>query len=220
MATRLLPKVLLTGFEPFGGDAENPSREIVHALQGRRIGGHRIVGAVLPVEFSRTLPALDALLRKHKPALVIALGLAGGRDGIGLERVAINLVDARIPDNRGDQPVDVPVVAGGPAAYFSTLPLKSMLQALQAHGTAASISQTAGTFVCNQVFYALMHRLATRHQRTRGGFIHVPFLPQQAARHGGAPSMALDAQVDGVRRCIATALEVRFDARIAAGAEH
>ena len=158
---------------------------------------------------------LTRLLRLHKPALVICVGQAGGRGAISLERVAINVNDARIPDNAGGQPVDTPVVAGGPAAYFSSLPIKAMLQALQASGVAAEVSQTAGTFVCNHVFYALMHALATRRgfKRTRGGFIHVPYLPEQ-----GAPSLPLDETVRGLRLAVATALSTTHDIARGAGA--
>jgi pyroglutamyl-peptidase len=211
---------LLTGFEPFDGETENPSRAIVRALRGRRVRGHRIVGAILPVEFDRSLPALGALLREHRPALVIAVGQAGGRDSISLERVAINLIDARIPDNAGSQPVDVPVVAGAPDAYFSTLPLKAMLRTLQARGIPAALSQTAGTYVCNQVFFGLMHQLAKRHRRSRGGFIHVPFLPEQVAGRAGVPALPLADMIAAIRVCIEAALSTKADIRLAAGATH
>ena len=210
--------VLVTGFEPFGGERENPSLAIAEALHGRRIAGHRIVGAVLPTAFADSLPALDALLDRHRPVLVIAVGQAGNRAEISLERVAINLIDARIADNAGAQPVDVPVVPGAPNAYFSTLPLKAMLARLRAAGIPAALSQTAGTFVCNQVFFALAHRLARRKPVVRGGFIHVPYLPQQAERLGNAPSLPLATMIDAVRLCIDTALTLRSDVHYADGA--
>lgn len=213
------PAVLVTGFSPFDGESENPSREIARALHGKRIAGHRIVGGELPTDFARSLEALDALLAKHRPALVLCVGQAGGRSEVSLERVAINLIDARIPDNTGAQPVDQPVARGAPDAYFSTLPLKAMLARLRAAGIPAALSQTAGTFVCNQVFFGLAHRLA-RSRRMRGGFVHVPFLPAQAARHGGAPSLELATMIDAIRLCIETALATRTDAHYAAGAEH
>jgi pyroglutamyl-peptidase len=213
------PAVLVTGFSPFDGESENPSREIARALHGKRIAGHRVVGGVLPTEFARSLKALDALIARHRPQLVLCVGQAGGRGEISLERVAINLIDARIPDNAGRQPVDEPVVRGAPDAYFSTLPLKAMLARLRAAGIPAALSQTAGTFVCNQVFFGLAHRLARR-RRLRGGFIHVPFLPAQAARHGNAPSLDLATMIEAVRLCIDTALTTRRDARYAAGSEH
>lgn len=214
-----LPRVLLTGFDPFGDTGHsslplNPSWMAVKALGGKRIGGHLVVAAQLPTVFQASMDELTRLLRLHKPALVICIGQAGGRGAISLERVAINVNDARIPDNHGGQPVDTPVVAGGPAAYFSSLPIKAMLQALQAAGVAAEVSQTAGTFVCNHVFYALMHALATRRgfKRTRGGFIHVPYLPEQ-----GAPSLPLEETVRGLRLAVATALSTTHDIAKGAG---
>lgn len=213
-----VPTVLLTGFDAFGGEDDNPSLQIARALNGKRIAGHRIVGAVLPTEFARALPALYALIAKHRPAVVFAVGQAGGRAEICLERVAVNLIDARIADNAGAQPVDVAVVDGAPAAYFSTLPLKAMLARLRAADIPAALSHTAGTFVCNQVFFGLAHRIATRARRIRGGFIHVPYLPAQSARHGGAPSLDLATMIRALRICIDTALATRVDAHYAAGA--
>lgn len=209
--------VLLTGFEPFGGQARNPSAEIARALDGRTIRGHRIVGAVLPCAFDVSGQRLRQLLRRHRPGLVIACGLAGGRAGVSVERVAINLQDARIPDNRGAQPVDRPVVRGGPAAHWSTLPVKAIVARLNRAGVAATVSQTAGTFVCNHVFYLLMHALR-RSRRVRGGFVHVPWLPGQAGRD--EPTMELGRMVAAMEAVIATALAVRRDARIPGGATH
>ena len=209
-------KVLLTGFEPFGGDALNPSWLAAQALRGRRIAGHRVVAAQLPTVFGASLERLDALLHQHRPALVVCLGLAAGRAALSLERVAINVQDARMPDNAGAEPVDAPVVPGGPAAYFSTLPIKAMRAAVQAAGVPAEVSQTAGTFVCNHVFYGLMHRLAAEPALAgaRGGFVHVPLLPEQ-----GTPGLALEDQVKGLRAAIAAALaQSDGDLRQAAGA--
>jgi len=209
--------VLVTGFEPFDGEAVNPSQEIARALDGETIAGHRVVGATLPTEFARSLDTLDLLIDQHRPALVLALGLAGGRGGISLERVAINLIDARIADNAGLQPVDVPVVENAPNAYFSTLPIKAMLARLRQADIPATISHSAGTFVCNQVFFGLAHRIATRQPQLRGGFVHVPWLPGQAARHGDAPQLALDDMLTGVRLCLETALTTPADVHYAAG---
>ncbi len=211
------PCVLLTGFDAFGGQAVNPSGLAVQALHGRRIAGHRVVAAQLPTAFDKATQQLQTLMMAHRPALVICVGQAGGREALSLERVAINLIDARIADNALAQPVDEPVVAGGPAAYFSTLPVKAMRVALQREGLAAEVSQTAGTFVCNQVFYELMHFLATRRgwRRVRGGFIHVPWLPEQ-----GTPSMPLEAIVHGLRLAVRVALTTPQDLRIAAGQTH
>jgi len=213
------PVVLLTGFEPFGGQAVNPSWLAVQQLHGRRIAGHRLVARWLPVAFGHSLKVLRALLRELKPAMVVAVGQAGGRAPLSLERVAINIDDARIPDNAGRQPVDVPVVADGPAAYFATLPIKAMREAIAAAGLPVEISQTAGTFVCNHVFYGLMHALR-RQRRVRAGFIHVPYLPGQAAEIPGAPSLPLEGIVEGLRLAVATALRTPRDVALSGGAEH
>lgn len=206
--------VLVTGFDPFGGSAFNPSWDAVHALHGRSIAGHQVIGGELPTVFGASLQRLQALLEQHRPRLVLCTGQAGGRGAISLERVAINVDDARIPDNAGAKPIDQPVVPGGPAAYFTGLPIKAMLQALLDAGVRAEVSQTAGTFVCNHTFYGLMHLLAQpRWQGTRGGLIHVPWLPEQ-----GQPSMHVDEIVRGLEICIACALSVRHDVRVEAGA--
>ena len=214
-ASRPRPSVLVTGFDAFGGDALNPSWLAVQALRRSQIAGHRVVAARLPTVFDESLRVLHGLLDRHRPALVLCVGQAGGRGAISLERVAININDARIADNACAQPVDTPVVAQGPAAYFSTLPIKAMLLALQREGVAAEVSQTAGTFVCNHVFYGLMHALATRRgfAGTRGGFIHVPWLPEQ-----GAPALPLDAMVRGLRLALRCALTTGRDVSQSAGA--
>lgn len=209
------PTVLVTGFEAFGGQTVNPSWMAAQALHGRTVAGHRLIGAQLPTVFGRAIEALRDLLHRYHPALVVCTGQAGGRTALSLERIAINVNDARIPDNDGAQPVDTPVVAGGPAAYFTSMPIKAMLAALLAEGINAEVSQTAGTFVCNHVFYGLMHELETRHdlRRTRGGLIHVPWLPPQ-----GQPSMRLDEIVSGLRVAIGCALVTVEDIRKEAGA--
>jgi pyroglutamyl-peptidase len=214
------PVVLLTGFEPFGGESVNPSREIVNALDGTAIGGHRVVGAILPVAFAPTRSALDALLTQHRPVLVVALGQAGGCSEISLERVAINLIDARIADNDGAQPIDEAVIDDAPGAYFSTLPIKAIAAHLRELGIPAAASLSAGSFVCNQVFFVLAHLIATRHPGTRGGFVHVPWLPQQAACHPGQPSMGLDTMCAGVRALVACAIATTRDLHVAGGAIH
>lgn len=211
---------LVTGFAPFGGETINPSLEIARTLDGELIAGHRVVGAELPSEFAQSLPVLDALIDKHHPAIVIALGQAGGRAGISLERVAINLMDARIADNAGEQPIDAPVLASAPNAYFSTLPVKAALARLRTAGIPAALSQSAGTFICNQVFFGLLHRLTTQHAKARGGFIHVPYLPEQAARFVDTPSMALETMVKAIRLSLEIALTTHADVHYAAGTTH
>lgn len=216
--------VLVTGFEPFGGEDDNPSWRIAQALHGRTLGGEPVRAVRLPCVFGAALAALDSALdtafEGAAPRLVLCLGQAAGRAEFSVERVALNVDDARIPDNAGASPVDEPVVPGGPVAYFSTLPVKAIVAALREAGLPAAVSQTAGTFVCNHVFYGLMHRLATRPalRATRGGFAHVPLLPAQAARHPGQPSLPLDLLVDAAALALATALAVPHDVRLAGGA--
>jgi pyroglutamyl-peptidase len=162
-----------------------------------------VVARQLPCVFGEALTALYAALDEHQPVLTIAVGQAGGRVDITVERVAINVDDARIADNKGQQPVDVPVVADGPAAWFSSLPVKAIVAALREQGIPASVSQTAGTFVCNHVMYGLLHALNGR-SGAKGGFIHIPYLPEQAAAHPGEASMA----VQTVRAALETAIAV------------
>lgn len=197
--------ILLTGFEPFGGEAINPSWEVARSLEGQIIGGATVHARCLPTRFAGAPAALEAALNAVQPALVIALGLASGRAEISIERVAVNLIDARIADNGGERPQDVPVRPGAPDAYFSTLPIKAIRNGLRAAGHPAGLSLSAGAFVCNQVFFELQHRLAG--QGRRSGFIHVPALPEQAARtQPSVPSMGLAAQIDAIRLAIAIAL--------------
>ena len=204
------PTLLLTGFDPFDGAKSNPSWEAASALDGRIVCGHRIVARQLPTEFDASLRALRTTIRETAPALVVCAGLAGGRKGLSLERVAINVDDARIPDNAGAQPVDAKIAARGPAAYFSTLPIKAMLAALRKRDIPVHVSQTTGTYVCNHVFYGLMHALR-RKPGVRGGFIHVP--------NAGRGGMPLDDIVEGLRIALRVATTTHSDARIAAGAE-
>ena len=214
--------LLLTGFEPFGGESVNPSWEIARALDGWVVEGHAVRAVQLPCAFGDALRTLDEALAAHRPELVMCLGQAGGRAEISIERAALNVDDARIPDNLGRQPIDTAVVANGPAAYFSTLPIKTLARDLREAGIAAAVSNTAGTFVCNHVFYALMHRLATAPAlaRTRGGFVHVPFTPEQTIGRPGAPAMALATQIEGIRHALRSAIRTGDDVRETAGREH
>ncbi len=211
------PVALVTGFEPFGGESVNPSWLVAAALDGERIGGLRVRAVQLPCVFGAALAALDAALALHRPVLVLALGQAAGRSDFSVERVAINVDDARIADNAGARPVDEPIVPGAPAGHFSTLPIKAIVVALRQAGLPASVSQSAGTFVCNHVFFGLMDRLA-KAGGARGGFMHLPLLPEQAARAPGQPSLPLATLVDGTRLVLATAAAVQVDVRVAAGA--
>ena len=219
MSNGILPAILLTGFAPFGGESDNPSWDAVSRLDGDIIGGHRVVAQRLPVEFQASLDVLREALDALSPAVALCVGQAGGRAQLSIERIAINVDDARIPDNAGRSPIDQAIAADGPAAYFATLPIKAMLAELRAAGLPAEISQTAGTYVCNHVFYGLMHALRTR-PGVRGGFVHIPFSPEQAARHPGAPSLSIETVVHALRLMLQTALATRVDRHVAAGAEH
>lgn len=197
-------KALVTGFEPFGGDSVNPSGEAL-ALMPAHIGELAIETGMLPCRFGDAISMLEAAISARAPDIVLSVGLAGGRAELSLERVAINVDDARIADNGGAQPVDRPIVADGAPAYFATLPIKAAVAAMREAGLPAVVSNTAGTFVCNHVFYGLMHLAATRFPPIRGGFLHVPYLPSQAAALPGTPSMALDQIVRGIEIILAVA---------------
>jgi pyroglutamyl-peptidase len=214
-----MPTVLLTGFEPFGDETINPSWEAVRALHGARIGGHRIEAVCLPVEFGAANVLLRKAITAARPSLVVCVGQAGGRPQLSLERVAINVDDARRPDNAGNSPVDAPIVADGPAAYFTSLPIKRLRAELQRGGIPAEISQTAGTYVCNHVFYGLMHALR-RKRGLRGGFVHIPYSPEQAARHPGAASLPTATVIEALRLIVRTALKHPDDLAIPVDATH
>lgn len=196
-----MPKrVLFTGFQPFDGDAVNPALEAVHLLNGRQWDDVEFIGMEVPTVFGKAIDAVCEGIAKVHPDVVICVGQAGGRAQITPERVAINVDDARIPDNEGNQPVDQPVVPNGPAAYWSTLPIKAMTEEMKGAGIPAAVSNTAGTFVCNHIFYGLMHELSNHHPKIRGGFIHIPFLPEQVTERF-APSMSLEVVVRGLELC-------------------
>lgn len=207
--------VLLTGFSPFDGESINSSWEAVQALQGEQISGHTVLCAQLPVAFDVSHEQLMDLVREHHPALVICVGQATGRRAISLERIAINIADARIADNAGAKPIDKPVVSGGQPAYFSTLPIKAMLRDMAEAGLPAEVSQTAGTFVCNHLFYGLMHDLQRRRALTgvRGGFIHLPSLATD-----DTVALSLSDMQKGLRIAITSALVTTHDVKLGAGA--
>ena len=210
--------VLLTGFEPFNNATFNPAWEAVRTLDGWREGDVVVHGRQLPCVFGDAIEVLRAAIDELRPDVVIAVGQAGGRADLSVERVAINVDDAPIMDNSQKQLVDTPVVEGGPVGYFSTLPIKAIVRAMREAGLPASVSQTAGTFVCNHVFYGLMHYTAG--MPVRAGFIHIPYLPRQAAAFPGAPSMALEDMVEGLRIAVRVAAEGGSDIIDAGGRTH
>ncbi|MBX9244067.1 pyroglutamyl-peptidase I [Actinotalea ferrariae] len=206
--------ILLTGFEPFGGQTVNASWEAVRRVEAAWSGPGRLVTVQLPVSFRGARQALRLAVRDHEPDVVVCVGEAGGRAAVGIERAALNVIDAPIPDNDGSAPVDVPVVAGAPAAFFSGLPLRACLAAGRATGVPVEVSNTAGTYVCNATFYALMHLLASRPD-VLGGFVHVPRTPAQVAP--GAPSLSTEATAPALAAVLHAALAPEAIAEVAAG---
>ncbi|WP_340610998.1 pyroglutamyl-peptidase I [Xenorhabdus bharatensis] len=212
--------ILVTAFEPFGGDAINPSWEAIKRLQGSRVADANIEVHQLPCIFDTSLAQLYTIIDKFQPELVISVGLAGGRPDITVERVAININDARITDNAGNQPIDTPIIAGGPAAYFSSLPIKAIVRALHMSDIPATVSQTAGTFVCNHVMYGLLHYLTQKYPAARGGFIHVPYLPEQTTKYTNMPCMSLEIITSALKTAIKVAWENKTDIAVTGGAIH
>ena len=192
-----MTKVLLTGFEPFGKATLNPSGEIV-----KQISGDNIITAILPVAYTQSAERLLALIAEHKPGVVICLGQAEGRTHVSPERIAINLDDARLADNEGVIRNDVQIIAGGPVAYESTLPIKEIVKAVSDAGVPAAVSLSAGAFLCNHVFYVAQDHF--KGTKVRSGFVHVPLMDEQAGEFPGLPTMPLDQMVKAVR----TMLEV------------
>ena len=195
--------ILITGFAPFGGESVNPSYEAVKLLPDI-VGCSNIVKLELPCVFYESLSVLEDAIRAHTPNVVLCIGQAGGRFAITPERVAININDARIPDNSGKQPVDSPIFEEGPSAYFATIPVKAMTEAVRSAGIPASVSNSAGTYVCNHVMYGLLHMLATipEFDGIRGGFIHVPYATEQILDKPDKPSLTMPQITDGLQACI------------------
>ena len=196
-------KILLTAFDPFGGETVNPAQEAVK-LVADTIAGAEVVKLTVPTVFSKAMDTAARAIRDIRPTAVVCIGQAGGRAAITPERVAINMMDAQIPDNAGAMPSDTPIVPGGPAAYFSTLPIKSMVRAIRDKGLPAAVSNTAGTFVCNRLMYGVLHLAAHEFPHMRCGFIHVPYAMEQAARRQ-EPTFAMS--VSDITRGLKAALE-------------
>lgn len=187
-----MERILLTGFEPFHKSILNPSQEIIRRISHRSL----VAKEVLPVTFGEASLNLNSLIDQHKPTVVIALGQAEGRKEITLERIAINLDDARIPDNAGNSPKERAIVAGGPDAYFTTLPIKNLVEKLNENGIPTSMSLSAGTFVCNHIFYAMQHHCAGK--AIKSGFIHLPLMNEQASEFPGLPTMQIEEMIRGI----------------------
>lgn len=190
-------KILVTGFEPFGGENINPALEAINRLEDQILGAN-IIKLELPTVFNKSIERLEKALEEERPDVVLSIGQAGGRNRITIERVAININDARIPDNEGNQPIDEPIFADGDTAYFSNLPIKRMVKAMKENHIPAEISNTAGTYVCNHVMYGILYNIEKKYPHMKGGFIHIPYLPSQAIAKPAAPSMALEDIVKGL----------------------
>lgn len=210
-------RILITGFEPFGGDSVNPSADLVQALAAVSLPSLDLAAAILPCAFRAMPLALRAAIERYEPEAILSFGLAGGRAGLSVERVAINVIDARIADNEGARPLDEPVIAGGPAAYFSTIPIKAVFARVREAGIPVAVSQTAGTFVCNAALYVALHLAATAYPGIRSGFIHVPFLPSMPEAIAGAPSLNFGMLQDAGKIILETLRDERADRRIFAG---
>ena len=206
-------KLLLTAFDPFGGDAINPALEAVK-LVADKIGRFDIVKLEVPTVFRKSIDTVAKAIEEEKPDVVLCIGQAGGRFEITPERVAINVDDARIKDNEGNQPIDIKIFEDGENAYFTTLPIKAMAEAIREANLPAAVSNTAGTFVCNHLMYGVLYTLAKKYPHIKGGFTHVPFIPAQVARRTPvAPYMALEDIKRGLEAAIA-AIDKNFDADI------
>ncbi|RED55675.1 pyroglutamyl-peptidase I [Cohnella lupini] len=198
-----MKKVLLTGFDPFGGEVINPAWEVVSHFQSKPYDEFEVEVKQIPTVFRKSIEVLTRAIRDVQPDVVISLGQAGGRSDISVERVAINVDDAMIPDNEGNKPIDEIIVADGPSAYWSSLPIKAITADICKSGIPASISLSAGTFVCNHLFYGLQHMIATEFPNVKGGFIHIPYLPiQTVGRWPAMPSMSLDVMVKAIEMAI------------------
>lgn len=209
-------KVLITGFDPFGGESINPALEAVKQLPDT-IEGAKVIKLEIPTVFRKSLEKIEENIIKHNPDVVISIGQAGGRFGITPERVAINIDDARIPDNETNQPIDIPIFEDGDAAYFTTLPIKAMVKEMQDNGIPASVSNTAGTFVCNHVMYGVLYMTAKKYPNIKAGFIHVPYIPSQVVTKPNQPSMSTDDITKGLALCIKAIVNNSSDIKTVGG---
>lgn len=209
-------KVLITGFDPFGGEKINPALEAVKNLPDT-ICNAEIIKLEIPTIFRKSLEKIEENIIKHDPDIVISVGQAGGRFGITPERIAINIDDARIADNESNQPIDIPIFEDGENAYFTTLPIKAMIEEMKKSGIPCSISNTAGTFVCNHVMYGILYMAAKKYPNMKGGFIHVPYIPSQVLDKPNMPSMSIETITKGIELCIKAAVTKNKDIKVVGG---
>ena len=209
-------KILVTGFDPFGGEKINPAWEAVSRIKDE-IAGAEVIKLQVPTVFKKSIEKLEAGIEEHKPDAVICVGQAGGRFDVTPERVAINIDDARIKDNEGNQPIDLPVFEDGAPAYFTTLPVKAIVKEINEAGLPSTLSNTAGTFVCNHIMYGALYLADKKYPKMRAGFIHVPYIPQQVVDKKGTPSMALEDIVKSLEAVVKAVVENDQDIKATGG---
>ena len=213
-------KILVTGFDPFGGEKVNPALEAVKSLPSE-IHGAEIHWVEIPTVFYKAADVLETAIVHYQPDVVFCIGQAGGRASLTPERVAINQDDARIPDNQGNQPIDTPIRLDGEAAYFSTLPIKAMVQAIKEEGLPASVSNTAGTFVCNHLMYQALYLADKKFPNMRAGFMHIPYMTEQVVNKPNTASMCLRDIVRGIEVAIGAIVDHKDkDLKLVGGATH
>ena len=213
-------KILVTGFDPFGGEKVNPALEAVKSLPSE-IHGAEIHWVEIPTVFYKSAEVLETAIVRFQPDAVLCIGQAGGRASLTPERVAINQDDARIPDNQGNQPIDTPIRLDGQAAYFSTLPIKAMVQAIKEEGLPATVSNTAGTFVCNHLMYQALYLVDKKFPHMRAGFMHIPYMTEQVVNKPNTASMNLTDIVRGIEAAIGAIVDYKDkDIKLVGGTTH
>ena len=212
-------KVLITGFDPFGGETINPAWEAVKVIKDE-IAGAQVIKMQIPTVVNKSIEKIHEKMAEINPDIVISVGQAGGRFGVTPERVAINITDARIPDNEGNQPIDIPIFEDGDTAYFSNLPVKAMVQAIKDAGYPSVLSNTAGTYICNHVMYGILYYIQKEFPGAPGGFIHVPYAASQVVNKPGTPSMAIADITASLEAAIQAAVENETDIKAVGGAIH
>ncbi|BBE31258.1 pyrrolidone-carboxylate peptidase [Tepiditoga spiralis] len=209
-------KVLITGFDPFGNESINPAFEAIKLLPNKVLNSN-IIKLELPTIFNKSIEILEKKIIEIDPDIIICVGQAGGRFKITVERVAINIDDARIKDNAGNQPIDEPIFKNGENAYFSNLPIKSIVENIKKNKIPASISNSAGSFVCNHIMYGLLYLINTKFKNKKGGFIHVPYIPEQVLNKSNMPSMSLENISKSLLIAIKTSITVKKDIKTIEG---
>ena len=210
-------KVLITGFDPFGGEKIIPAWEAVKGIKDT-IEGAKIIKLEIPTVFNKSIEKVKEAMELEKPDIVLCIGQAGGRYDMTVERVAINVDDARIEDNEGNQPIDIPVFEDGENAYFSNLPIKAMVEEIKGQGIPSSISNSAGTFVCNHIMYGVLYHINKTYKNMRGGFIHVPFINEQVLDKKNQPYMPVEHITKALEAAIKAAVINNEDIKKSGGA--